>query len=102
MLYDPKWRQRTKADPFSLRTLVAWLETRDPRERYDYSDPNDCLLCRYFKDHGWEQPVVDPFGVSERYKEVQPYPAAFLKIAGHFDDCWTMGAALKRARHCEK
>src|SRR6266550_4661995 len=102
MLYDSKWQ--TKADPFLLSTLLVWLETREPDEKYNYTNPADCLLCRYFADHGWKQPLVDYSGVYEgEFDKVgQPYPVAFWKIAGPGANIWTMGAALKRAQQWNK
>lgn len=32
MLYDPKWEQQTKTDPYSLDNLIAWLE-QQPAEK---------------------------------------------------------------------
>ncbi len=37
---------------FSRLGLIAWLETQDPETEYDYTDPADCLLCRYFRAVG--------------------------------------------------
>lgn len=34
MLYDPKWEVKTK-EP-TLSGFVAWLETQDPQESFDY------------------------------------------------------------------
>lgn len=28
--------QEVKADPFTLEALIAWLETKNPKERYCY------------------------------------------------------------------
>lgn len=35
-------------DRTPLDDLIAWLETRDPGEQYDYYSTRECLLCRYF------------------------------------------------------
>ena len=95
MLYDPKWEQKTKADPFKLETFVAWLETRDPAESYDYCNPSDCLLCRYFSAHGFERPRV-----ALNYVSGTEFPNE-LKLLSHGNGRqhgWTVGAALNRAR----
>ena len=36
MLYDPKWEVKTK-EP-SVEGLIAWLETKNPKQKYDYYD----------------------------------------------------------------
>ena len=95
MLYDPKWEVKTKADPFSLVAFIAWLETRDPAESYDYCDPRNCLLCRYFSAHGFEHPRV-----ALNYVSGTEFPDQFrlLSHGGGSQYGWNVGAALKRAR----
>ena len=55
MLYDPKWEKKikTEVDPFSLHTLIAWLETQNPATTYSYLDIDGCPLARYFRAHGF-------------------------------------------------
>ncbi len=36
-----------KADPFSLRSLVEWLERQDGAKEYDADSPRVCLLGQY-------------------------------------------------------
>ena len=48
MLYDPKWEQKTKADPLSLGSALAWLKQQDPNTTYSFWS-GDCALCRYLK-----------------------------------------------------
>lgn len=64
MLWDPKKDKQVKADPFSLDTLIAWLETKNPDEQYCYMDSGRCLLSRYF--------------IAQGFKNVRVYPEAFL------------------------
>jgi hypothetical protein len=47
MLYDPKWEQQTKADPFTLESLIAWLEKQPAATEYRYADIYGCLICKY-------------------------------------------------------
>lgn len=48
MLYDPKWEVEVKADPFSLESLIAWLETMPIDKSYNYMDCDGrCLLGQY-------------------------------------------------------
>jgi hypothetical protein len=49
MLYDPKWEAPTKADPLSLDSLIAWLETQPRDKAYCYDDTGHCLLAQYFQ-----------------------------------------------------
>lgn len=37
---------------FTLVGLTAWLGRQDPDTEYNYTNNNDCLLCRYFHAHG--------------------------------------------------
>lgn len=99
MLYDPKWEKQseTKADPFTLVAVIAWLEKQPPDKSYDWMAVHGCLACQYFQSLGHDAPwgnshaIVDggyrtPFGGSKNYHA----------IAGAVP--WTFGAALERAR----
>lgn len=55
MLYDPKWQSEVKADPFSLESLIAWLEKQPAAKVYCYTDNGDCLLAQYFTAMGFER-----------------------------------------------
>jgi len=86
MLYDPKWEVQTKPAPYSWASLIAWLETKDPNERYDYQ----CLNCL----HGQYRVHL---GMSELcFREALRHPLVewWIGACGQ----WTFGAALKRAR----
>lgn len=48
--------------PFTLQGLHDWLETQDPSTTYDYTSPSDCLLCRFLKSLGYEEPMVSLVG----------------------------------------
>lgn len=50
MLYDPKWE--VKADPFSLESLIAWLEMQPGDKTYCYMDTGGCLLHQYLNAVG--------------------------------------------------
>lgn len=87
MLYDPKWEQKTKADPFELGTLIAWLETKAPSGEYEFMNCDGlCLMGQYMTACGvvWSD-------------------ANYLRFAKHFTriavgNPRTFGGALKRAR----
>jgi hypothetical protein len=99
MLYDPKWERRL--DPFTLASLIAWLEAQDPAAEYCYSDTGGCLLARYFAARGFHKVIM-----AARFFYHFPRPGAAYDIVffpRHFNDVAkgkvrTFGAALTRAR----
>src|SRR5580692_2560798 len=102
MLYDPKWEKpaETKADPFSLATLIAWLERQSPDARYDYACNGHCLLAQYFCAHGFQRVSVGPWSLFDFVTYIDHrLPPGFDDIAmGHGDrhnrsDYRTFGAA---------
>lgn len=36
--------------PFTLESLIAWLETKRPEATYDYGCNGNCLIAQYLKD----------------------------------------------------
>jgi hypothetical protein len=106
MLYDPKWEKTVNADPLSLGSLIAWLETQDPRTRYDFCQFSECLLGRWLRSIDPEARTMFDRGAPTGYfysvfgKTVNL--AAFTDIAVgdgcHERRSHTFGAALKRAR----
>lgn len=95
MLYDPKW------DKLSLSSLIAWLETKDPNERYDFNNMcGECMFGQYMKAVG----IPWSFGPRSNYAMVQDFFGATIALGDvrrrHFDFLreWTFGAALTRAR----
>jgi hypothetical protein len=99
MLYDPKWEQKTetKADPFKLETLIAWLEKQPAAGEYEYTSSTGCALCQYFRAQGINVRTLDicGFSVVGSYTE-HSYPRAFAEATRSLP--WTYGAALERAR----
>lgn len=44
MLYNPSWKKdRTRG----LNDLINWLMTKDPTEKYKYTDASTCAACQY-------------------------------------------------------
>jgi hypothetical protein len=80
MLYDPKWRGRTLEGPMALQNFIAWLETKDPEEKYDWEDPRICVLAQFL---GETAPC---------------YAGAPWRDIAYATEPFTFGAALKRAR----
>lgn len=83
MLYNPNW---TPAEP-TLAGMVAWLETKDPSETYNWADcQGQCLVDQYAATVGWS---ISNMSVSQ-------YDALDNGIA--YARPWTFGAALARAK----
>lgn len=97
MLYDPKWEQQTKTDPFTLESLIAWLEKRPADNEYCYTETGECLLAQYFSASGYGPVLMgaNEFG-RKGIAESIPLPVGFNKIALGYPR--TFGAALERAR----
>jgi hypothetical protein len=99
MLYDPKWEKpEVKADPFSLESLIAWLEKQPSDGSYDWYGIEKCLVCQFYQANG----ISEPWGECS-------YTKPFDRGHGHADAHrrywavgqawpWTFGAALERAR----
>jgi hypothetical protein len=112
MLYNKNWDAKTvTSDPFTLESLVAWLEKQPASERYCYSSGGECLLHGYFADAGFANvhvftngfwsgadKIPSHVGAYEAMEigRLTAFPAAFDRIS--FDGERTFGAALKRAR----
>lgn len=96
MLYDPKWE--VKADPFSLPSLIAWLEMRPKDDLYCYESTGRCLLAQYFKSCGYDNPCAGPDVIyyGPQLRKLIPTPPAFQEVS--FGQPRTFGAALERAR----
>ncbi len=46
MLYNKDW-DKPKPAPGTWASVIAWLETKDPEERYSYWDSDSCLAAQY-------------------------------------------------------
>lgn len=99
MLYDKRWdKPEVKADPFSLQSLIAWLETMPAAAEYCYADNGECLLGLYFSEGGFERALVGSSTLTHGRdcQHTRHLPRNFDAIAvGHPR---TFGAALARAR----
>lgn len=108
MLYNQDWdKPKVKADPFSLESLIAWLEKMPADEVYCFSNWGGCLLAK------WAQ-SVDPSAYTGRQGRKSDFPNGFhYAVNGRVVDLggfkgiasgiyhsreWTFGAALTRAR----
>jgi len=95
MLYDPKWEQKTetKADPFSLDSLIAWLEKQPADIWYPWGNcRGECLFSQYLTHLGYpkdpcNEATIGPWAIlhDRHYGLMHGQPHTF-------------GAALERAR----
>ena len=99
MLYDPKWEKtKTKAAPFSLSSLIAWLEQKPADETYCYEDTGGCLLHKYFTPCGFTNVLVGGMSLvhGSQWQHYKRISAAMQDIP--LEHPRTFGAALERAR----
>ena len=89
MLYDPKWDQRTLLDQW-----IAWLETKEPSERYDWMYHRECPCGQFYGSVGW---VSTPgFGVLNKIARGEPRDDCVSAFSNRED--WTFGKCLERAK----
>jgi hypothetical protein len=105
MLYDPNWNKPTtdtkkKPGVFTLDGLIAWLETKDPNEKYRYLSIHRCLLAQYFHAKGFRFVSVGPNSMDGLRYGFIPY---IKELPPHFDNiavsCCTFGSALAVAKN---
>jgi hypothetical protein len=80
---------QTKADPFTLDSLIAWLEKQPAETEYNFWNLSECLLCQYLRDVGLPHSCYD--AASALGGDDVGGQIAFHKP-------WTFGGALERAR----
>jgi len=99
MLYDKRWdKTAVKADPFTLDSLIAWLEKQPADDTYCYIDNGMCLLAQYFTASGFSR--VSVYSTKFQWHDGQrKLPPHFNKIAIGLTMLpeRTFGAALERA-----
>jgi hypothetical protein len=95
MFFDPG-TTKTKADPLSLASLIAWLEKQPARKEYCYFDNGACLIGQWAL-HCDPVAKVDGDGLYDyRIAGVTVDLSAFDRIASPAPH--TFGDALDRAR----
>ena len=99
MLHNPQNDLRTI---YSVDNFVAWLETRDPNEKYTYISCNDCLIHRYFTAMGLSVNRVWARGymLTSNPKEELKYPSELNTIAIYGGQ--TVGGALEYVKSGKK
>ena len=75
-----------RARIFNLDNLIAWLETKDPTQRYDYWIPKSCVMGQYLTEQGFMPWDTD----------VSQLECEFSSVG--VSKPWTFGAALERAK----
>ena len=99
MLYNKDWdKTHIKADPFSLESLIAWLEKQPTQGQYSYWDNCGCMFHRYLTAMGLDVATVGGYSYTLRSA-----PKMFLPLGTTFEDVaaetpHTFAAALDRAR----
>lgn len=106
MLYDPKWG-KTKSEP-TLLEFVDWLETKDPNQEYQFTNPRDCLYAQFLRSRGEENVILGGCDIPSRFDEiVHPlygagvFRSSWRSMMGQSYERtrgWTFGDALRRAR----
>lgn len=101
MLYNTRWdKPEVKANPFSLESLIAWLETQPTNQGYCYTDHGRCLLSQYFASFGFSEVQIFSGGIWQHDGSplTDQYPIVFDAIALGNPFNRTFGAALDLAR----
>lgn len=97
MLYNKNWDAKTvTSDPFTLESLIAWLEKQPADQGYEWHNcDGGCLIGLYGAYHGfsWRQMIDCPGGDPENTPYAKLTPGGLA--AAHPR---TFGAALIRAR----
>lgn len=94
----------SKAKPFSLRDVIAWLRTMKPRERYNPSNTGKCLIGHYVAARGG---ILDDhegeYIIGKYSRRTTPTTEnALAKISYSTKGPHTFGAALSRALKMQK
>jgi hypothetical protein len=109
MLYNQTWAEPPKQDPFTISSLISWLEKQPPEQAYDHLDNQYCLLAQYFKAMGLQGVHMGYCTLTTRSGHAtftRTVPIHFQQIAYDTarNSCrnYTFGAALIRAKKYEE
>ena len=87
---------KTKADPFSLESLIAWLEMQPADKTYNWSDcEGGCLIGLYGAAMGWSWHDVC---TAERLCDAPYYRLSTANGCIAYSTPHTFSGALSRAR----
>jgi hypothetical protein len=81
-------------NPVSLLSIIAWLQTKDPNESYQFCNTDgSCLFSQYLVSLGYPRnPSTMDTEMFEIWRQLH---AKFCYVAQGLP--WTFGAALTRA-----
>lgn len=93
---------RTAEQLMNLESLAFWLEQQPRNGTFHYWHSGNCLLARYYKEHGFEDArvaitYIRPWGINGPCLGV-PSEINEVVYGGPFRLFRTFGGALKRAR----
>ncbi len=84
------------AEPFSLDSLIAWLETQNPVQKYDYfCTDGSCLIGQFMAHSGLS---VKPGKYADYVYHWKQHNDFCVQNSIAHPKPWTFGAALSRAR----
>lgn len=91
---DRATARKVEAAPFTLEHLIVWLEGRNHKETFVWSDEHNCLFAQYAKQVPGASigPHKDWHAVAARHFDVYCRCAVSLECDG------TFGGALRAAR----
>lgn len=98
MPFDGKTWKPADQSVFSLDSLIAWLETKDPAEEYNFQDPRECLVGQFVREQCGLLNALGQYEINGQTLTAIPWrwPAGWVSCAG--DMPRNFGAALRRAK----
>lgn len=100
MYLDTKREGEAQTATPSLRGLIAWLETKDQTETYDWSNAENCVLGQYYRALGMPHTVrLIGFKTQADDMGIDVNDLCCIATDNQMDEGpRTFGGALKRAR----
>jgi len=103
MLYNKDWNKSKiapTADLLSLDGLIAWLETKDPTQRYSFNDADHCMLAQWVRHLDSRASNVPSMNTSYIYQvngQIVNFKHTIFSMVATTDGS-TFGDALKTAK----
>lgn len=92
-------RAKTQAEPFSLESLIAWLETKDAEGEYEICQIKYCLLAQYTEaSGGYVSGCRSYYAIGDFHLDTVGEETLSTVHSIAYDDPHTFGAALTRAQ----
>jgi hypothetical protein len=97
-------------NPLDLGRLIAWLETKNPNEAYDYCEPRRCVFSQFMQASGYPEAScgsreINFFNFSAPHLLPDGWNTIAKGVVVSRTDLkkeWTFGEALKRAQKLER